>query len=293
MKTPTSAIASNQPTQHSSREVPAPAPLPACRKAPLSPLSAQTPAAPSAFPPHSAASLVIVLPSRSTRCTGGGHHLRACTDTMDRSHLRDGPLLAQSLFNPDPIDQPPLNHRIFASAHPTTPSSAQLKTAVAEVSTTMLARLTAASATCSTFDATSGQRARHLLTHRQPAGREASSRQLPPRSSHHQSPQRRCRHRSAADSSWTRQHGNLPRPHLCALLNRFDYLLPLRPHHCTRGEKDDHTAARIAILQLHHTHLRRSPRRQRCPSPMVSACNSLAHSTPAALVLTICTRFSV
>lgn len=84
----------------------------------------------------------------------GGHHLAPAMDTVGWIYrdLRDGPLLAQALFNLDLIEQIPQ----LTGLRIGTPNEAFLGTpepAVAEALITMLAHLTAASATCSTFDA--------------------------------------------------------------------------------------------------------------------------------------------
>jgi len=184
----------------------------------------------------------------------GGHHLAPSMDTVGWIYrdLRDGPLLAQALFNLDPVESfaqlPALTGLRIG-----TPNDTFLGTpepAVAEALATMLARLTAARAVCSTFDATMWNTALDIYS---PIVALQAAK-LHRGNFHHFDPVIAARLEAGAATD-PQQASDLFadmetfRSRTSALFNRFDYLLyPCAPITGLRAD-DDHSAARTAILR--------------------------------------------
>jgi Asp-tRNA(Asn)/Glu-tRNA(Gln) amidotransferase A subunit family amidase len=181
----------------------------------------------------------------------GGHHLSPAMDTVGWIYrdLRDGPLLAQALFHLDPVDPPPT----IAGLRVGTPNESFLGTpepAVANALTAMLARLTAAKAICSTFDAIFWNTALDIYS---PIVALQAAK-LHRGNFHHFDPVIAARLEAGAitdPQQASELFANMEtfRARTSALFNRFDYLLyPCAPITALR-EGEDHTAARTAILR--------------------------------------------
>jgi aspartyl-tRNA(Asn)/glutamyl-tRNA(Gln) amidotransferase subunit A len=181
----------------------------------------------------------------------GGHHLAPAMDTVGWIYrdLRDGPLLAQALFNLDPVEQPqPLTGLRIG-----TPNEAFLgkpEPAVSAALAAMLARLIAAQAVCTTFDAALWNNALDIYS---PIVALQSAK-LHRGNFHHFEPVIAARLEAGAATE-PQQASDLFanmetfRVRTSALFNRFDYLLyPCSPITELRAG-DDHTAARAAILR--------------------------------------------
>ena len=181
----------------------------------------------------------------------GGHHLSPAMDTVGWIYrdLRDGPFLAQALFNLDPIDSPqPLTGLRIGTPNDT--FLGELPPAIAAALSTMLVRLTTASAICSTFDATIWNNALDIYS---PVVALQAAK-LHRGNFHHFDPVIAARLEAGAATD-PQQASDLFanmetfRARTSALFNRFDYLLyPCAPITALRAG-DDHSAARTAILR--------------------------------------------
>ena len=189
--------------------------------------------------------------TRSHALSAGCTPLAASFDTFGWLYrdLRDGPFLAQALFNLDPIDSPqPLTGLRIGTPNDT--FLGELPPAIAAALSTMLVRLTTASAICSTFDATIWNNALDIYS---PVVALQAAK-LHRGNFHHFDPviAARLEAGAATDPQQASElFANMEtfRARTSALFNRFDYLLyPCAPITALRAG-DDHSAARTAILR--------------------------------------------
>jgi len=181
----------------------------------------------------------------------GGHHLAPAMDTVGWIYrdLRDGPLLAQALFHLDPVD-PPQSLTGLRIGTPNDAFLGALPPAIANALAATLARLTAAKAVCSTFDAVMWNNALDIYS---PIVAVQAAK-LHRGNFHHFDPVIAARLEAGAATDLQQASdlfANMEtfRARTAALFNRFDYLLyPCAPITELRAG-DDHTAARTAILR--------------------------------------------